>query len=468
MSTPVRVALVGLGVIGSEVYRYYQQNKGLVEVVKICVRDRGKARQVEVPADLLTDDMADVWSENPTILIEVSGRSDAVTEVFLPAFDRRIHVVTAHKSALSSEWARIVSAARDAGCALRMDAAVGGGIPVVRIVHDQATLDEIGAVGGVLNGTSNFVLWYLGSELVKLRSRTRTEKLTLEEALREAERRGLREPGATLDYRKLPEDPDLNGADTRAKLVILANLAFSSVFDPVQDVSCTGIVDQHSAVSLADIYFASSVLPARGGAGWDIKLVGQVRRHSDGPLTLSVQAHLVPSNDSLVPSTTEERNGVFVKAARLQLMSFYGFGAGPGPTSINVASGVNDIATRARMDLPRFHQKLPLRPMSETYTSGIIRSYSTDQTGVFATKHRILSECGINVEASWNIGGNRNQAPEDLAFEREHLIETDNSMPDYILIDSHRVDRVEAALAALRDQSGVSGVRYFPFFSRGG
>lgn len=313
----IHIALLGLGTIGQEVYRYLLEDP-FVRVSHILVRDPDKERKIlkkhniEVPRELLRTDRSIILRDpNVRMVVEVTGESDADTQFIIPALEKGKDVTTANKEALSRSWGRLLATAADKGRVLRFDAAVGGGLPVVRIMQQHATHDRIAKVVGVLNGTTNFILWYLKTQAhmqLELQKKAGTgRRVPFRDALKLAQEKGLCESDA---------DKDLNGTDTKHKLLILANLAFESEFS-LSAIEPEGISGQDFEVRAADFYYMSEVLPTKGETGYDIKLLGIAERYPDGAVSLRVHPCLVREDHPIATVTVEELNGVWLVGRRL-------------------------------------------------------------------------------------------------------------------------------------------------------
>ena len=448
---PINVALLGLGLIGSEVYSHFSQDPA-VHVSRVLVRDKAKQRSVQLSPGVLTEDFAEILGDpSVPIVVELTGDGEAHRDYVLPALRGGKHVVTANKKILANNWAEIVSAT-ESGSMLRIDAAVGGGLPVVLPTQHLSKGGRIDRVAAVLNGTTNYILW----RMRQIEGELGQERATIEQLIEEAGEQGLCEP-----------DPaeDLDGTDTISKLVILANLAFDGAFNPADAQVRQGIRQQAFEIRAADFYYVAQRFPTRHQTPFDIKLLGVADRDEQGQVTLRVQLFLLKVDHPLSLVTTGALNSVLVKGADLGSQYFFGTGAGPKPTTVAIAAGVRQIVSQlgkpvSWMGYPA-PRTVPLKPIQHEVTQGLVRSYAPDLPGVFKKKLEVFERLGVNIQNAENVGSAGR--PYEGKF-----IETDGSMPDYISVGPTTEGLVQEALEGLRSLDGVSQVCYFPIYDDGG
>ena len=317
---PLKVALLGCGVVGSEVARLlldsadeFQARSGRrLELVGIAVRNLTKQRPGIDPA-LLTDDAAALVARpGIDLVIEVMGGVEPARSLILTAIERGASVITANKQLLAQDGATLYTAAAEAGVDLYFEASVAGAIPIIRPLRESLVGDELTAVMGIVNGTTNFIL-----------DKMHTEGSSFEEVLAEAQRLGYAE-----------EDPtaDVEGLDAAAKAAILASLAFHSRVK-LDDVDCEGI----SKVTASDVATAKEL-------GYVIKLLARCALAPDGSISVGVHPTMVPSTHPLA-NVSGAFNAVFVESRHAGQLMFMGPGAGGSPTASAV---LGDVVTAAR------------------------------------------------------------------------------------------------------------------------
>ena len=317
---PLKVALLGCGVVGSEVARLLLDNANefqarvgrRLELVGIAVRNLAKERP-GIDRELLTDDAEELVSRKGTdLVIEVMGGVEPARGLILAAMARGASVVTANKQLLAQDGATIYTAAEEAGVDLYFEAAVAGAIPIIRPLRESLVGDEVTAVKGIVNGTTNFIL-----------DKMHTEGSSFASVLAEAKRLGYAE-----------EDPtaDVEGLDAAAKAAILASLAFHSRVK-LEDVDCEGI----TKVTPEDVATAHEL-------GDVIKLLARCALAPDGSISVGVHPTMVPATHPLA-NVSGAFNAVFIESRHAGQLMFMGPGAGGSPTASAV---LGDVVTAAR------------------------------------------------------------------------------------------------------------------------
>ncbi len=317
---PLKVALLGCGVVGSEVARLLLDNADefqarvgrRLELVGIAVRNLAKERP-GIDRELLTDDAEELVSRKGTdLVIEVMGGVEPARGLILAAMARGASVVTANKQLLAQDGATIYTAAEEAGVDLYFEAAVAGAIPIIRPLRESLVGDEVTAVKGIVNGTTNFIL-----------DKMHTEGSSFASVLAEAKRLGYAE-----------EDPtaDVEGLDAAAKAAILASLAFHSRVK-LEDVDCEGI----TKVTPEDVATAHEL-------GYVIKLLARCALAPDGSISVGVHPTMVPATHPLA-NVSGAFNAVFIESRHAGQLMFMGPGAGGSPTASAV---LGDVVTAAR------------------------------------------------------------------------------------------------------------------------
>ena len=317
---PLKVALLGCGVVGSEVARLLLDNADefqarigrRLELVGIAVRTLTKERP-GIDRELLTDDALElVGRKGIDLVIEVMGGVEPARTLILAALANGASVITANKQLLAQDGSTLYTAAAESGVDLYFEAAVAGAIPIIRPLRESLVGDEVTAVKGIVNGTTNFIL-----------DKMHTEGSSFDEVLAEAQRLGFAE-----------EDPtaDVEGLDAAAKAAILASLAFHSRVK-LDDVDCEGI----TKITPSDVSTAQEL-------GYVIKLLARCALAPDGSISVGVHPTMVPSNHPLA-NVSGAFNAVFIESRHAGQLMFMGPGAGGSPTASAV---LGDVVTAAR------------------------------------------------------------------------------------------------------------------------
>ncbi|GAA0337287.1 homoserine dehydrogenase [Micropruina glycogenica] len=317
---PLKVALLGCGVVGSQVARQmleggdeFQARVGRrLDLVGISVRNLAKDRP-GIDAALLTDDAAElVARKGIDLVIEVMGGVEPARSLILAAMAGGASVITANKQLLAQDGPTLYEAAAEAGVDLYYEAAVAGAIPIIRPLRESLVGDEVTAVKGIVNGTTNFIL-----------DKMTTEGSSFDEVLAEAQRLGYAEDDPTAD---------VEGLDAAAKAAILASLAFHSRVN-LDDVDCEGI----TTVTADDVATAAEL-------GYVIKLLARCALAPDNSISVGVHPTLVPANHPLA-NVSGAFNAVFIESRHAGQLMFMGPGAGGAPTASAV---LGDVITAAR------------------------------------------------------------------------------------------------------------------------
>lgn len=321
MRKPLRIGLVGLGVVGTEVARLLlTEQKTLsaqagrpLEIVAYSTRDPNKKRGV---------DLSDLpWVANPAelaarpdidILVEVMGGADGpALEAAEVALKNKKHLVTANKAMLAKHWKHLFALSKKHHAAIMFEASVCAGIPVIKVLREAFASNRISRVRGILNGTCNYIL-----------SSMEARGIDFDEALAEAQKLGYAEADPTLD---------IDGHDTAHKLIVLAKLALDPEARP-EDIPTKGI----RAIRLADIR-------AAGAQGKTIRLVASAEKLSDGRVVMDVAPQLLDRTNALA-NVTGALNAVLIDAEPAGGLTMIGPGAGGGPTASGVLADIIDLA----------------------------------------------------------------------------------------------------------------------------
>ena len=378
VSQPVRIALLGCGGVGSEVYRLLgQQAADLaarigapLEVAGVAVRRPGRARAVPVDPALLTSNaMALATRPDVDIVVEVIGGIEPARSLLLAAMKNGKSVVSANKALLAEDGGTLHQAARDARTDLYYEAAVGGAIPLLRPLRESLAGDAVRRVLGIVNGTTNYIL-----------DRMDTSGAGFADALEEAQALGYAEPDPTAD---------IEGFDAAAKGAILASLAFHSEV-PAAGVFREGI----TGVTQADIASARTL-------GHVVKLLAICER-SEAGVSVRVHPAMIPRGHPLA-GVREAYNAVFVEAESAGRLMFYGAGAGGQPTASAV---LGDIVAVARNQLAgtrgpdaTTYADLPVLPMGQALTRYHVALDVADRPGVLAQVAQSFARHEVSIEA---------------------------------------------------------------------
>ncbi|MFI2753532.1 homoserine dehydrogenase [Cellulomonas sp. P22] len=374
--TTLRVALLGCGVVGTEVVRLLTTQAAdlaarvgaRLELVGIAVRDVEAERDPVVDRSLLTSD-AEGLVEKADVVVEVVGGIEPARSLLLRAIEHGAAVVTANKALLAQDGPTLYAAADAAGVDLYFEAAVAGAIPIVRPVRESLVGDRVQRVLGIVNGTTNYVL-----------DRMATEGLDLDAAVAEAQ---------ALGYAEADPTADVEGFDAAAKAAILASLAFHTRVS-IDDVDRQGI----SSVTADDVAWAART-------GHTIKLLAIAERSDEG-VQVRVHPALVPLTHPLA-GVRGAFNAVFVEAEAAGELMFYGRGAGGAPTASAVLGDVVSVARHrvlgGRGPVESAYAALPVLPASAARTRYQVRLEVTDQPGVLAQVAAVLAEHGVSIEA---------------------------------------------------------------------
>ena len=376
MTRPLRVALLGCGVVGTEVVRLlHEQGDDLasrvgvpLELAGIAVRRPQLRRDLDVPAELFTTDAeALVARDDVDIVVEVIGGIEPARTLLLRAFEHGRPVVTANKALLASDGAAVHDAAATAGVDLYFEASVAGGIPLLRPLKESLAGERLSRVLGIVNGTTNFIL-----------TRMDETGASFAEALDEA---------TALGYAEADPSADVEGFDAAAKAAILASIAFHTRVT-VEDVHREGIVD----VTAADIASAKAM-------GRVVKLLAICARDGDG---VSVRVHpaMIPATHPLA-SVREAFNAVFVEGDAVGQLMFYGRGAGGAPTASAVLGDVVAVARNlqsgSRGAGESAYADLRPLPMGEVRTRYHVNLDVADKAGVLAAVATAFADNDVSI-----------------------------------------------------------------------
>jgi len=375
---PLKVALLGCGSVGSQVYRLLtEQSADLtaragapLEIVGVAVQDPDRRRDVVVSPDLLTTDgVALVTRRDVDIVIELIGGIEPARTLLLAALNAGKSVVTANKALVASDRAMLHKTASQAGVDLYYEAAVAGAIPLLRALRESLAGDYVKRVLGIVNGTTNFIL-----------DRMDSSGEDFSAALAEAQ---------ALGYAEADPTADVAGFDAASKAAILASIAFHTEVT-ADDVYREGIL----SVTAGDIASASAM-------GCVVKLLAICER-SNGGISARVHPAMIPRTHPLA-AVREAYNAVFVEAESAGRLMFYGAGAGGQPTASAVLGDTVAIARNLLAGLrgpdSSTYAQLPLVPIGEARTSYYVQLDVADRPGVLAPVADAFAQHGVSIKA---------------------------------------------------------------------
>ena len=381
---PIQVGLFGIGTVGSGTFNVLARNREEIvrragrDIVISMVADLDTARAERIVKGRATVTAnADDILDNPEIdiVIELIGGYTFARELVLKAIRAGKHVVTANKALLATHGNEIFAAAREKGVVVAFEAAVAGGIPIIKALREGLTANRIEWIAGIINGTSNFIL-----------SEMRDRGLAFDDVLREAQKLGYAEADPTFD---------IEGVDAAHKLTIMSAIAFGV---PMQFGAAH--IEGITKLTRDDIRYAEEL-------GYRIKLLGITRRTPAG-IELRVHPTLIPTR-RLIANVEGVMNAVLVKGDAVGATRYYGAGAGSEQTASAVIADLVDV-TRAHTADPEHRVPhlafqpdqlagTPILPIGEVETSYYLRMRVKDQPGVLADITRILADHNISIDA---------------------------------------------------------------------
>ena len=381
---PIQVGLLGIGTVGSGTFNVLKRNQEEirrragrgVEITMVADLDLARAKAVVGDGvQVVNDARAVIANPNIDVVIELIGGYGIAKQLVMEAISAGKHVVTANKALLAVHGSEIFAAAQAKGVMVAFEAAVAGGIPIIKALREGLTANRIQWVAGIINGTTNFIL-----------SEMRDKGLSFETVLAEAQRLGYAESDPTFD---------IEGVDAAHKLTILSAIAFGI---PMQfDKAYTEGI---SKLTKEDIQYAEQL-------GYRIKLLGITKRTAKG-IELRVHPTLIPTK-RLIANVEGVMNAVLVKGDAVGATLYYGRGAGSEPTASSVVADLVDVTRMHTADpenrvphlafQPDALSSEPILPMSEVRTAYYLRMRAEDKPGVLADITRILADLEISIDA---------------------------------------------------------------------
>ena len=381
---PINVGLLGIGTVGGGTFAVLRRNQeeitrraGRAITLKV-VADKDLERAKRIVGDSATvtaDAMSVVGNADIDIVVELIGGTRVAKDLIIQAIENGKHVVTANKALLAEHGTEIFSAAQRKGVMVAFEAAVAGGVPIIKALREGLTANRIEWIAGIVNGTSNFIL-----------SEMRDKGASFEEALKQAQARGYAEADPTFD---------IEGIDAAHKLTIMSAISFGI---PMQ--FSKAYTEGISKLTKQDIRHAEEL-------GYRIKLLGITRRTRKG-IELRVHPTLIPAR-RLIANVEGVMNAILVKGDAVGQTLYYGAGAGAEPAASAVVADLVDVTRMHTADpenrvphlafQPDALSDTPILPMDEVETAYYLRLRVLDRPGVLADITRILADRAISIEA---------------------------------------------------------------------
>jgi homoserine dehydrogenase len=423
---PISVGLLGIGTVGGGTWNVLARNQEEItrragrgiRITTVADKDLARAQQLVGGRAAVTADAWEVVSDPAIdIVVELIGGYTVARELVLKAIENGKHVVTANKALLALHGNDIFAAAQKKGVMVAFEAAVAGGIPIIKALREGLTANRIEWIAGIINGTSNFIL-----------SEMRDKGLAFGTALAEAQRLGYAEADPTFD---------IEGIDAAHKLTIMSAIAFGI---PMQfDKAYTEGI---SRLTREDIRYAEQL-------GYRIKLLGITRRTREG-IELRVHPTLIPAR-RLIANVEGVMNAILVKGDAVGATLYYGAGAGAEPTASAVVADLVDVTRMHTADpehrvphlafQPDQLSDIAILPMDAVITSYYLRMRVVDRPGVLADITRILADRGISIDA----------------MVQKEPSEGEEQVDIIMLTHETREKHINAAIAAIENLQVVSG-----------
>ena len=381
---PVKIGLLGLGTVGGGTVSVLTRNaeeiarragRGII-ISHAAAKDYNRGLKGLDQIARITDDAYGVVNDPEVeIVVELIGGYKPALDLVMTAIANGKHVVTANKALIATHGNEIFAAAQKQGVTVAFEAAVAGGIPIIKALREGLAANQIEWAAGIINGTSNFIL-------TEMKDKGRD----FDDVLKEAQARGYAEADPTFD---------IEGVDAAHKLTILASIAFGIPlqFDKVYKEGITAIERQ-------DVSYAAEL-------GYNIKLLGITRKTANG-IELRVHPTLIPEH-RLIANVDGVMNAVLVKGDAVGPTLYYGAGAGAEPTASAVIADIIDVVRALTTDpgnrvphlafQPKSMSNIAILPMDEVQTGYYLRVHAVDKPGVLSDVTTILGDLGISIEA---------------------------------------------------------------------
>ncbi|WP_127587975.1 homoserine dehydrogenase [Paenibacillus koleovorans] len=376
---PVKVGLLGMGTVGTGVIRIvegYQEDLqkqvgSPIQIEKVLVQDRSKARRYSIDPNKLTENAWDIIdSPDIDVVVEVMGGIETTKQYILAALERGKHIVTANKDLMALHGTEILAKANEKGCDVFYEASVAGGIPIIRTLIEGFSSDRITKIMGIVNGTTNYILTKMSQE-----------GASYGDVLKEAQQLGYAESDPTSD---------VEGLDAARKMAILSTLGFHANVE-LSDVGVKGI----SQVSKEDIVYGQRL-------GYEIKLLGIAERQDD-LIAVSVQPTMVKKSHPLA-SVNGVFNAVYVHGEAVGETMFYGPGAGEMPTATSVVADLVAVVKNLKLGVNGQRVFVPYKEKKLKTDDQIASKYYlllhvADKAGVLAKITQVFAEHEVSLES---------------------------------------------------------------------
>jgi homoserine dehydrogenase len=383
---PIQVGLLGIGTVGTGTFQVLRRNQEEIrrragrgiEITMVADLDTERARGiVGSGVEVVADARAVIANPRIDIVIELIGGYGIARALVMEAIAAGKHVVTANKALLAVHGTEIFAAAHAKGVVVAFEAAVAGGIPIIKALREGLTANRIGWIAGIINGTTNFIL-----------SEMRSKGLDFDAVLKEAQRLGYAESDPTFD---------IEGIDAAHKATIMSAIAFGT---PVQFERA--YTEGITRLQAADIRYAEQL-------GYRIKLLGITKRRDDAQgIELRVHPTLIPAT-RLIANVEGAMNAVVVQGDAVGTTLYYGKGAGAEPTASAVVADLVDVTRLITADpdhrvphlafQPGALSATKILPIEQVITAFYLRLQVADEAGVLANITRILAENDISIDA---------------------------------------------------------------------
>jgi homoserine dehydrogenase len=405
---PISVGLLGIGTVGGGTFTVLERNREeisrragrAIAITVVADKDTARANSVVQGRAKVIDDAAAVVSDpNIDIVVELIGGTGISKQLILKAISNGKHVVTANKSLLAQHGNEIFAAAQTQGVMVAFEAAVAGGVPIIKSLREGLAANRIEWIAGIINGTSNFIL-----------SEMREKGASFDDVLKQAQKLGYAEADPTFD---------IEGVDAAHKLTIMAAIGFGI---PMQ--FSAAYTEGISKLTREDIQYAEEL-------GYRIKLLGIAKRKANG-IELRVHPTLIPTK-RLIANVEGVMNAILVKGDAVGQTMFYGAGAGAEPTASAVVADLIDVARTMTADpehrvphlafQPDQLSDVAILPMGEVETSYYLRMRVHDKPGVLADITRILADLSISIDAMVQKEPHEDEAHADIIMLTHRTVE---------------------------------------------
>ena len=405
---PINVGLLGIGTVGGGTFTVLERNREeisrragrAIAIAVVADKDLVRANSIVQGRARVIDDAAAVVSDpNIDIVVELIGGTGIAKQLILKAISNGKHIVTANKALLAQHGNEIFAAAQKKGVMVAFEAAVAGGVPIIKSLREGLAANRIEWIAGIINGTSNFIL-----------SEMRDKGASFDDVLKQAQQLGYAEADPTFD---------IEGVDAAHKLTIMAAIGFGI---PMQ--FSAAYTEGISKLTREDIQYAEEL-------GYRIKLLGIAKRKANG-IELRVHPTLIPAK-RLIANVEGVMNAILVKGDAVGQTMFYGAGAGAEPTASAVVADLIDVARTMTADpehrvphlafQPDQLSDIAILPMGEVETSYYLRLRVHDKPGVLADITRILADLGISIDAMVQKEPHEGEAHADIIMLTHRTVE---------------------------------------------